>query len=63
MECKTETPITQRTSQTITFQHKLVEHDVEVFICTGCYMSGGVSEKRKKELVEELSDAQDGARW
>ncbi|MHA2201970.1 MAG: hypothetical protein ACXABN_19055 [Candidatus Thorarchaeota archaeon] len=56
-------PITQRTSQTITFTYKLKTFDVEIFICTGCYMNGGLSKRRKDDLVKELCDAQDGARW
>lgn len=62
-ECREEVSITQRASVTVTFQHRMNTYDVEIFICTGCYMSGGLSKAREREIIEELSDAQDGARW
>lgn len=63
MECNNETPMFQRSSQTFTFVHKMMTHDVEVFMCTECYLKGGLSEERREAMIEELKDAQDGARW
>jgi hypothetical protein len=63
MECDNEVPITARTSQTVSFTQILKTFDVEVFICTGCYMAGGLSKKRIDEIVRDLADAQKGYRW
>lgn len=53
----------ERIMQTFQFQNKLETFDVEVALCTKCFMSGGLSKIRQGEIVEELSDAQKGMRW
>ena len=63
VNCDMDYPYSELVAQTFTFQHKLENFDVEVKICRTCWNNGGISDERKKDITDELRDAQDGLRW
>ncbi len=63
VNCDKYAPFSEIVAEKFSYQHRMTNYDVEVKICTECYMSGGLSKKRKDEIVRELADANEGARW
>jgi len=62
-ECEEERPSGERVSVPFTFVHKMEKKKGEAFICTKCWVEGGLHEHKKQEMINELMEALNGKRW